>query len=118
MCHSAVLDEVDILFNDEEFEQALQSFINSSPVTTQYLFVTATLPVDIYNKLVEVFPDSEVIMGPGMHRTSTGLEEVGIALYSIQKDLPWDITNCDESFCIACDDLGCKLICHMVALTF
>ncbi|CAO2821708.1 unnamed protein product [Amaranthus hypochondriacus] len=72
----AVLDEIDILYNDEEFEQALQSFINSSPVTTQYLFVTATLPVDIYNKLVEVFPDSEVIMGPGMHRTSTGLEEI------------------------------------------
>ncbi|XP_010246808.1 PREDICTED: DEAD-box ATP-dependent RNA helicase 50 isoform X2 [Nelumbo nucifera] len=72
----AILDEVDILFSDEEFEQALQSLINSAPLTTQYLFVTATLPVDIYNKLVEVFPDCEVIMGPGMHRTSSGLEEV------------------------------------------
>lgn len=72
----AVLDEVDILFSDEDFEQALQSLINTAPVTTQYLFVTATLPVDIYNKLVETFPDSEVVMGPGMHRTSSGLEEV------------------------------------------
>lgn len=72
----AVLDEVDILFSDEDFEQALQSLINTAPVTTQYLFVTATLPVEIYNKLVEAFPDSEVIMGPGMHRTSSGLEEV------------------------------------------
>ncbi|XP_043724166.1 DEAD-box ATP-dependent RNA helicase 50 isoform X2 [Telopea speciosissima] len=72
----AVLDEVDILFSDEDFEQVLQCLINSAPVTTQYLFVTATLPVDIYNKLVEVFPDCEVIMGPGMHRTSSGLEEV------------------------------------------
>ncbi|PON52794.1 hypothetical protein PanWU01x14_206360 [Parasponia andersonii] len=72
----AVLDEVDILFNDEDFEPVLQSLISSSPVTTQYLFVTATLPVNIYNKLVEVFPDCEVIMGPGMHRISAGLEEV------------------------------------------
>ncbi|KAF8392757.1 hypothetical protein HHK36_023106 [Tetracentron sinense] len=72
----AVLDEVDILFGDEDFEQAFQSLTNYAPVTTQYLFVTATLPVDIYNKLVENFPDCEVIMGPGMHRTSPGLEEI------------------------------------------
>ncbi|KAK3017214.1 hypothetical protein RJ639_007132 [Escallonia herrerae] len=72
----AVLDEVDVLFNDEDFEPALQSLVNSSPVNTQYLFVTATLPVNIFNDLVEVFPDCEVIMGPGMHRTSPGLEEI------------------------------------------
>ncbi|KAL8511023.1 hypothetical protein ACS0TY_017741 [Phlomoides rotata] len=72
---SAVLDEVDILYNDEDFELALQSLVNSAAITAQYLFVTATLPVDIYNKLVEVFPDCEVIMGPGMHRTSVRLEE-------------------------------------------
>lgn len=71
-----VLDEVDILFRDDGFEHVLESFINSAPVSAQYLFVTATLPVDIYNKVVEIFPDSEVIMGPGMHRTSSGLEEV------------------------------------------
>lgn len=76
MLFSAVLDEVDILFKDEDFQPALQSLMNLSPVTAQYLFVTATLPVDIYNKLVENFPDCEVIMGPGMHRTSSGLEEV------------------------------------------
>ncbi|BBG93731.1 DEA(D/H)-box RNA helicase family protein [Prunus dulcis] len=72
----AVLDEVDILFNDEDFEAALESLINSSPVTTQYLFVTATLPLGIYNKLVESFPDCRVVMAPGMHRVSPGLEEV------------------------------------------
>lgn len=72
----AVLDEVDILYGDEDFGQVLESLVNSAPVTIQYLFVTATLPVDIYNKLVEIFPDCEVVMGPGMHRTSSGLEEV------------------------------------------
>ncbi|KAK6142330.1 hypothetical protein DH2020_022678 [Rehmannia glutinosa] len=73
---SAVLDEVDILYKDEDFELALQSLVSSAPVTAQYLFVTATLPVEIYNKLVEVFPDCEVVMGPGMHRTSPRLEEI------------------------------------------
>ncbi|KAL3354108.1 hypothetical protein AABB24_018655 [Solanum stoloniferum] len=72
----AVLDEVDILFNDEDFETAFQCLINSSPIITQYLFVTATLPMDIYNKLIESFPDCELVTGPGMHRTSPGLEEV------------------------------------------
>nr|CAD1816822.1 unnamed protein product [Ananas comosus var. bracteatus] len=71
-----VLDEVDILFGDEGFEQVLQRLVSSAPVSAQYLFVTATLPLDIYNKVVEVFPDCEVIMGPGMHRTSSRLEEV------------------------------------------
>ncbi|EOY16963.1 PREDICTED: DEAD-box ATP-dependent RNA helicase 50 [Theobroma cacao] len=73
---TAVFDEVDILFNDEDFKVALQSLIDSSPIITQYLFVTATLPVDIYNKLIEVFPDTKMIMGPGMHHISSGLEEV------------------------------------------
>ncbi|XP_047947970.1 DEAD-box ATP-dependent RNA helicase 50 isoform X1 [Salvia hispanica] len=72
---SAILDEVDILYNDEDFELALQTLVDLAPVTAQYLFVTATLPVEIYNKLVEVFPDCEVIMGPGVHRTSSRLEE-------------------------------------------
>lgn len=80
LCCSAVLDEVDILFNDEDFEAALESLINSAPVTTQYLFVTATLPLGIYNKLVESFPDCKVVMAPGMHRISSGLEEVSIVI--------------------------------------
>ncbi|XP_057436666.1 DEAD-box ATP-dependent RNA helicase 50 [Lotus japonicus] len=72
----AVLDEVDILLGDEDFEGALQCLINSSLVDTQYLFVTATLPKNVYSRLVEVFPDCEMIMGPGMHRISSRLEEV------------------------------------------
>ncbi|XP_061372417.1 DEAD-box ATP-dependent RNA helicase 50 [Gastrolobium bilobum] len=72
----AVLDEVDILFGDEDFEGALQCLINSSPVDTQYLFVTATLPKNVYSKLVELFPDCEMIMGPSMHRISSRLEEI------------------------------------------
>ncbi|KAG0485945.1 hypothetical protein HPP92_009826 [Vanilla planifolia] len=73
---SVVLDEVDILFSDEDFEQVLQSLISSAPISVQYLFVTATLPVEVYNKLIEVFPDCGVVMGPGIHRTSSRLDEV------------------------------------------
>lgn len=80
ICFSAVLDEVDILFGDEDFEVALQRLISSSPVDTQYLFVTATLPKNVFTKLVEVFPDCEMIMGPGMHRISSRLEEVRFQL--------------------------------------
>ncbi|XP_078162140.1 DEAD-box ATP-dependent RNA helicase 50-like [Carex rostrata] len=71
-----VLDEVDILYGEEGFEQVLQSLVGAAPVSAQYVFVTATLPLEIYNKVVEFFPDCEVIMGPGVHRTSSGLEEV------------------------------------------
>lgn len=78
-----MLDEVDILFGDEGFEQVLKSLINAAPVEAQYLFVTATLPVDIYNKLVQLFPDCEVTMGPGIHRTSSNLEEVSLLICDI-----------------------------------
>lgn len=80
ICCSAVLDEVDILFGDEDFEVALRCLISSSPVDSQYLFVTATLPKNVHSKLVEVFPDCEMIMGPGMHRISSRLEEVRFQL--------------------------------------
>ncbi|PWZ57183.1 DEAD-box ATP-dependent RNA helicase 50 [Zea mays] len=73
---SVVLDEVDILFGEEGFEQVLHQLITVALVTTQYIFVIATLPLDIYNKVVETFPDCEVIMGPGVHRTSSHLEEI------------------------------------------
>ncbi|XP_069147495.1 DEAD-box ATP-dependent RNA helicase 50 isoform X2 [Solanum lycopersicum] len=89
----AVLDEVDILFNDEDFETAFQCLINSSPIITQYLFVTATLPMDIYNKLVESFPDCELVTGPGMHRTSPGLEETTSQERDMMKHLLAMMTN-------------------------
>lgn len=72
----AVLDEVDVLFKDEDFEPALLQLIHSAPINTQYLFVTATLPIEVYNKLVEIFPDCKVVAGPGVHRISPRLEEV------------------------------------------
>lgn len=90
--NSVVLDEVDILYGEESFDQVLHQLITVAPLTTQYLFVTATLPLDIYNKVVETFPDCELIMGPGVHRTSSRLEEVGHFLLSsfLRKMFPGD----------------------------
>jgi ATP-dependent RNA helicase DDX18/HAS1 len=73
---SIVLDEVDILFDDDEFSFALEKLMNSAPFVAQYLFVTATLPLDVHNKLLEKFPDCKAILGPGLHRTCSGLEEI------------------------------------------
>lgn len=73
---SIVLDEVDILFDDDEFSFALEKIMNSAPFVAQYLFVTATLPLDVHNKLLEKFPDCKAILGPGLHRTCSGLEEI------------------------------------------
>ncbi|GAU33656.1 hypothetical protein TSUD_310640 [Trifolium subterraneum] len=94
----AVLDEVDILFGDEDFEKALQCLISSSPVDTQYLFVTATLPKNVYSKLVEVFPDCEMVMGPSMHRISSRLEEVRFGLTPFTLNL---YTLVSVSLCMA-----------------
>ena len=62
-----MLDEVDILFGDEDFEVALQSLINSSPVDTQYLFVTATLPKNVYtmhnNEIQASVTCSKLVLG-------------------------------------------------------
>ncbi|XP_057866647.1 DEAD-box ATP-dependent RNA helicase 50 isoform X2 [Cryptomeria japonica] len=73
---SMVLDEVDILFDDEDFAIALETLTSSAPLAAQYLFVTATLPLDVHNKIVERFPDCKAILGPGLHRTCSGLEEI------------------------------------------
>uniref|UniRef100_A0A0C9RPX7 TSA: Wollemia nobilis Ref_Wollemi_Transcript_28233_2443 transcribed RNA sequence n=1 Tax=Wollemia nobilis TaxID=56998 RepID=A0A0C9RPX7_9CONI len=73
---STVLDEVDILFDDDEFSLALEKLTNSAPLVAQYLFVTATLPLDVHNKILEKFPDCKAIFGPRLHRTCSGLEEI------------------------------------------
>ncbi|CAM6102195.1 unnamed protein product [Calypogeia fissa] len=73
---SVVLDEVDILFDDEEFSKALQTINKAASIKVQYIHVTATLPVDIHDDLLERYPDCLSLMGPSLHRTATGLQEV------------------------------------------
>lgn len=73
---SVVLDEVDVLFDDPEFSDALKGIEDYVSVKTQYIHVTATLPVDVWNVLLEKHPDAVPLMGRGLHCTATGLQEV------------------------------------------
>lgn len=79
---SVVLDEVDILYDDEEFTQILDTLDQAASRRVQYVHVTATLPVDIHDSLLTRYPDAIPLMGPTLHRTAVGLQEVGVS-YSI-----------------------------------
>jgi ATP-dependent RNA helicase DDX18/HAS1 len=74
--YSVVLDEVDILYDDEEFLEVLQTVEQAAAKHVQYVHVTATLPVDIHDSLLSRYPDSVPLMGPSLHRTAVGLQEV------------------------------------------
>lgn len=71
-----VLDEVDILYDDEEFLEVLQTVEQAAAKHVQYVHVTATLPVDIHDSLLSRYPDSVPLMGPSLHRTAVGLQEI------------------------------------------
>ncbi|KAL2609644.1 hypothetical protein R1flu_028217 [Riccia fluitans] len=73
---SVVFDEVDILFDDEEFSKALQTINKTASIKVQYVHVTATLPVDVHDDLLERYPDCLSLMGPSLHRTAPGLQEI------------------------------------------
>lgn len=73
---SVVLDEVDVLFDDPEFSETLERIENLAPLKTQYIHVTATLPVDVCDNILEKHPTSVPLMGPGLHCTAVGLQEV------------------------------------------
>jgi ATP-dependent RNA helicase DDX18/HAS1 len=74
--YSVVLDEVDILYDDEEFLEVLQTVEQAAAKHVQYVHVTATLPVDIHDSLLSRYPDSVPLMGPSLHRTAVGLQEI------------------------------------------
>lgn len=65
---SIVLDETDALFLDESFR--LDSIGTTAPPTTQFIFVTATLPKRVEEQVRKEFPSVVKITGPGLHRTA------------------------------------------------
>ncbi|KAJ7520369.1 hypothetical protein O6H91_19G003000 [Diphasiastrum complanatum] len=73
---SVVLDEVDILFEEEDFSKAMHKIGERAPLGVQYVHVTATLPVDIYKNLLKKYPGSIPLLGPTLHRTVAGLQEI------------------------------------------
>lgn len=73
---SIVLDEVDVLMVDETFGPQLRTVGAASPVgTTQFVFVTATLPDSVIQRVEQEFPGVVLIKGPGLHRVALTVKE-------------------------------------------
>eukprot|EP00249_Psilotum_nudum_P023340 c28836_g1_i1 orf=1281-3389(+) len=73
---SVVLDEVDILFDNEDFLDAVKKIEEFVSLRVQHIHVSATLPVEVHNNLLESHPESVPLVGPGLHCTAAGLQEV------------------------------------------
>jgi ATP-dependent RNA helicase DDX18/HAS1 len=71
-----VLDEVDILLIDETFGAQLRTVGEAAPLeTTQFVFVTATLPDQIVKTVTKEFPGVVQVRGPGLHRVAPTMKE-------------------------------------------
>ena len=70
-----VLDEVDILLMDETFGPQLRTIGAETPLSTQFVFVTATLPDSIIQTVQQEFPNVVQIKGPGLHRVAPTITE-------------------------------------------
>ena len=71
-----VLDEVDMLLVDETFGPQLRTVGAAASLNqTQFVFVTATLPDQIVDKVKAEFPNVQQIRGPGLHRVAPSVTE-------------------------------------------
>jgi ATP-dependent RNA helicase DDX18/HAS1 len=71
---TVILDEADVLFSDVTFP--LQPLGQACPSSTQFVFVTATLPDIVTGQIQREFPEAVYLSGPGLHRISPTIEEV------------------------------------------
>lgn len=70
-----VLDEVDVMFLDDTFDLSVIGAA-APPETTQFCFVTATLPVAVADQISREFPGIKKLWGPGLHKVAPQVEEV------------------------------------------
>ena len=70
---TAVLDEADVLFMDQSFP--LEPIGQACSASTQFVFVTATLPTVVTKQISVEFPETILLSGPGLHRISPLVEE-------------------------------------------
>mmetsp|Transcript_12978 Transcript_12978/g.19774 ORF Transcript_12978/g.19774 Transcript_12978/m.19774 type:complete len:346 (-) Transcript_12978:185-1222(-) len=69
-----VLDEVDILL-DETFGPQLRTVGVAAPESTQFVFVTATLPDNVVQNVKAEFPNVVTVKGPGLHKVAPNVQE-------------------------------------------
>jgi len=75
-CKAIVLDEVDVLLGDQAaFNPQIEPLRDAAPSNLKFVLVTATLPQHTLSLVRQGFPDISLAMGPGLHRTASGLEE-------------------------------------------
>lgn len=74
---TVVLDEIDIfVLDDETFGPQLRTLGEATPGKTQLVFVTATLPDIVAERVKSEFPGVEEVRGPGLHRVAPTIEEI------------------------------------------
>ncbi|CAI5488585.1 unnamed protein product [Closterium sp. Naga37s-1] len=71
-----VVDEADIMFDDDDFSAALKPIRMGCSRACQVVHVTATLPADVHEQLLQEYPTAVSLIGPSLHLTSSGLHEV------------------------------------------
>ena len=70
-----VLDEADLLFEDEDFEETWLALREALPDTASTAFVTATLPAWLIQRVQEELPLVKILKGNSLHRTGAGVQE-------------------------------------------
>ena len=70
-----VLDEADLLFEDEDFDDTWACLRERLPSTTSTSFVTATLPEWLVERVRQELPLVQVLRGKQLHTTAVGVRE-------------------------------------------
>lgn len=71
-----VVDEVDVLLDDPDFQPVWQQLRAGVAAGTNYVFVTATLPKATEDALRAGFPGLKLAKGPGLHMAVPGVRHV------------------------------------------
>jgi ATP-dependent RNA helicase DDX18/HAS1 len=93
-----VLDEVDVLLLDKTFGPQLQTIgeaTSNSTVSTQFIFVTATLPDSVITQVKDQFGSVEIIKGPGLHKVAPTVSETLVDV-SVKPELQRNAAACFE----------------------
>lgn len=70
-----VLDEVDILYEDPDFDPIWRTLRAAVPPRAAHTFVTATLPPAVEESILRHFPLARPVKGPGLHQTRAGVRQ-------------------------------------------
>ena len=75
MTTHVVLDEADVLFEDEHFDETWTTLRSALPATAATAFVTATLPTWLVQRVQQELPLVKLLKGANLHRTAAGVQE-------------------------------------------